>query len=242
MESFDRLDQHGHVWSSLAQAPAGQCRLALVALQCEAFSPHTELSRAVASDPPSRCHPCLLPRQARGHLALALCLRPAGGTAGLGAHQHAIRGRSLRSSAAARRRYRGGRWSLQPCQATARCCCRPRLLSGALQCGAFAALRAFCSGLDTGASPRCARLGAPLPPGLYERRAMVVEQQDCLPVRLIALVLPQEQAEALRRQKQRQARDKGRKLSEEALFLAGFVLLVTTLPAQAWSKEQLLEL
>ncbi len=44
---------------------------------------------------------------------------------------------------------------------TARCCCRPRLLSGALQCGAFAALRAFCSGLDTGASPRCARLGAP---------------------------------------------------------------------------------
>ena len=55
-----------------------------------------------------------------------------------------------------------------------------------------------------------------LPPGLYQRRAMVVEQEHCLPVRLIALVLPEEQAEALRRQKQRQARDKGRKLSEQA--------------------------
>ncbi len=82
----------------------------------------------------------------------------------------------------------------------------------------------------------------PLPPGLYERRTMVVEQQDCLPVRLIALVLPQEQAEALRRQKQRQARDKGRKLSEEALFLAGFVLLVSTLPQAQWSAEQLVDL
>src|SRR5260221_6859566 len=70
---------------------------------------------------------------------------------------------------------------------------------------------------------------------------MVVEQKDCLPVRLIALVLPEDQAEALRRQKQRQARDKGRTLSSQALFLAGFVLLVTTLPAQSWSTEPLLE-
>jgi hypothetical protein len=81
-----------------------------------------------------------------------------------------------------------------------------------------------------------------LSPGLYERQAMVVEQEHGLPVRLIALVLPQEQAEALRRQKQRQARDKGRTLSPEALFLAGFVLLVTTLPAPSWSPEHLLEL
>jgi len=81
-----------------------------------------------------------------------------------------------------------------------------------------------------------------LSPGLYERQAMVVEQEHGLPVRLIALVLPQDQAESLRRQKQRQARDKGRTLSPEALFLAGFVLLVTTLPAQTWSTERLLEL
>lgn len=78
--------------------------------------------------------------------------------------------------------------------------------------------------------------------GLYERQAMLVQQEGCLPVRLIALVLPEEQAEALRRQKQRQARDKGRTLSSEALFLAGFVLLVSTLPARSWSAERLLEL
>jgi len=81
-----------------------------------------------------------------------------------------------------------------------------------------------------------------LPPGLCERRAMVVEQGHGLPVRLIALVLPQAQAEALRRQKQRHAQEHGRTLSPEARFLAGFVLLVTTLPAQRWSSEQLLEL
>jgi hypothetical protein len=77
-----------------------------------------------------------------------------------------------------------------------------------------------------------------LPPGHDVRQAMVVEQQDCLPVRLIALVLPEEQAEALRRQKQRQARDKGRTLSPEALLLAGFVLLVTWLLIEA-DVEQL---
>jgi hypothetical protein len=65
---------------------------------------------------------------------------------------------------------------------------------------------------------------------------------SCWPVRLIALVVPDEQAEALRRQKQRQARDKGRTLSPEAHFLAGFVLLLTTLPAQTWPTERLLEL
>lgn len=81
-----------------------------------------------------------------------------------------------------------------------------------------------------------------LSPGLYERQAMVVEQEGCVSVRLVALVLPEDQAEALRRQKQRQARDKGRTLSPDALFLAGFVLLLTTLPAQSWPKERLLEL
>jgi len=81
-----------------------------------------------------------------------------------------------------------------------------------------------------------------LPPGLSERQAMVVEQEHCLPVRLIALVLPEEQAEALRRQKQRQAGDKGRTRSPDALFVAGFVLLLTTLAAQSWSPVRLLEL
>jgi hypothetical protein len=132
------------------QRLTSQCRLALVALQCLAGSPQTELSRAFATHPLGRCHPCLLPRQASGQVALALCLRPAGGTAGLGAPQHAARGRRLCPCAAASRRYPGGRWGLQPHQATAGCCRRPRLRLGALQCSAFAALRTWRSGLDMG--------------------------------------------------------------------------------------------
>jgi len=40
----------------------------------------------------------------------------------------------------------------------------------------------------------------PLRPGLYERQALLVEPAGCVLVRLLALVLPEEQAEALRRQ------------------------------------------
>ena len=61
-----------------------------------------------------------------------------------------------------------------------------------------------------------------------------------LRVRLIAVVFPDEQAQALRQQKQ--AREKGHKLSEQSLFLAGFHLLVTTLPEQDWPVSLVLEL
>lgn len=56
------------------------------------------------------------------------------------------------------------------------------------------------------------------------------------------MVLPEEQAAALRQKKQKQARDKGNKLSEQALFLAGFHLLVTTLPERSWPVSLVLEL
>jgi hypothetical protein len=81
-----------------------------------------------------------------------------------------------------------------------------------------------------------------LVPGLYERFASVMSEDRSLPVRLIVQVLPEEQAEERRRQKQRQARDKGRVLSPEALFFAGFLMLVTSLPAQQWSTQQVLDL
>jgi hypothetical protein len=81
-----------------------------------------------------------------------------------------------------------------------------------------------------------------LKPGTYTRHAVVLSAGQRLAVRLIAVVLPDEQAEALRRQKQRQARDKGRSLSEQALFLAGFHLLVTTLPEKRWPVALVLEL
>lgn len=83
---------------------------------------------------------------------------------------------------------------------------------------------------------------AGLRPGTYQRHGAVISDGKRLSVRLIAVVLPDEQAEALRRQKQRQARDKGRTLSEQALFLAGFHLLVTTLPEKSWPVALVLEL
>ena len=79
----------GQAWHKRS---ASECRLALVALQCEAFRSHTELGRAVAAHSVGRYHSCLLPRQASRHLALALCLRPVGGAVGLGAYQHEARG------------------------------------------------------------------------------------------------------------------------------------------------------
>jgi len=81
-----------------------------------------------------------------------------------------------------------------------------------------------------------------LVPGLYQRYASVVCTGRSLVVRLIVQVLPEEQAEDLRRQKQRQARDKGRELSAEALFFAGFLMLLTTLPEAHWSAQQVLDL
>lgn len=81
-----------------------------------------------------------------------------------------------------------------------------------------------------------------LVPGLYQRYANVVCEGRVLLVRLVVQVLPEEQAEDLRRQKQRQARDKGRELSAEALFFAGFVMLLTTLPELHWSAKLVLDL
>lgn len=81
-----------------------------------------------------------------------------------------------------------------------------------------------------------------LAPGTYERAALVRQEARVLPVRLIVTVPPQEQAEALRRHKEKQARAKGRHLSQEALFVAGFHLLVTTLPRSRWPLPLVLQL
>jgi hypothetical protein len=78
--------------------------------------------------------------------------------------------------------------------------------------------------------------------GVSERKAVVHCQQTTLPVRVIAIVHPAEKAEALRRKKECEARAKGRKLSEQARFLAGFTLLVTTLPLPQWPTSLVIEL
>jgi hypothetical protein len=81
-----------------------------------------------------------------------------------------------------------------------------------------------------------------LRPGTYQRHAVVMADGKRLPVRLLAVVFPDEQTEALRQKALRQAREKGRKLSEQSLFFAGFYLLLTTLAEQRWPPALVLEL
>ena len=81
-----------------------------------------------------------------------------------------------------------------------------------------------------------------LSPGMYERNALVRCEQTTLAVRVIAIVPTPEKAEALRRKKEHEAHAKGRKLSEQARFLAGFILLVTTLPLAQWPTALVIEL
>lgn len=81
-----------------------------------------------------------------------------------------------------------------------------------------------------------------LPVGTHERPAVLFAQGQRLSVRLLALVLPPEQAAARRRAAEQRAREKGFRLSEASLFSAGFVLLITTLAAASWSAALLLEL
>lgn len=61
-------------------------------------------------------------------------------------------------------------------------------------------------------------------------------------VRLVALQLPPEAAEAARERKIKKARKDGRTISEATLFFAGWVLLITTLPQAHWSAQEVLRL
>lgn len=58
-------------------------------------------------------------------------------------------------------------------------------------------------------------------------------------LRLLALPLPPQEAEAARRRAQKNNSKKGRKVSAETLLAAGFVLLVSNLPAEQWSLERI---
>jgi hypothetical protein len=61
-------------------------------------------------------------------------------------------------------------------------------------------------------------------------------------VRLIALQLPAEAAEAARERKIKKARKDGRRVSQATLFFAGWVMLITTLPQAQWSDQEVLRL
>jgi hypothetical protein len=63
-----------------------------------------------------------------------------------------------------------------------------------------------------------------------------------IPVRLVASKLPPQKVRAAQERKKRKAKKSGRKLSPEALLLAGWWLLVTTLSAQEWSASEVVGL
>ena len=60
--------------------------------------------------------------------------------------------------------------------------------------------------------------------------------------RLIASALPAEAAERARDKARKKASNEPRQLKEETLFLAGWLLIFSSLPAQSWSDVQLLSL
>lgn len=61
-------------------------------------------------------------------------------------------------------------------------------------------------------------------------------------VRLVAAQLPPEVAEAARRRRRRKAQKDGRQLRADTLELAGWVLLLTTLPGEEWTDHEILRL
>jgi hypothetical protein len=61
-------------------------------------------------------------------------------------------------------------------------------------------------------------------------------------VRLIAAKLPPAEAAAARRRTRQNARDHGRTVQSQTLLVAGWVLLITTLPARRWDAQAVLRL
>ena len=64
----------------------------------------------------------------------------------------------------------------------------------------------------------------------------------CYPVRVLAVRLPPDKAEQARRQARQRAKKRGQQLRAETLYLAEWVLVVTTLPAEEWPMEAVLRL
>jgi hypothetical protein len=82
-----------------------------------------------------------------------------------------------------------------------------------------------------------------LPPtGPGQQEVWLQTPQGCFPVRLVACRLPEEAAATARRKLRREATRKGRTPKAASLEAAGYLLVVTNLPAAAWSAAQVLAL
>jgi hypothetical protein len=77
---------------------------------------------------------------------------------------------------------------------------------------------------------------------LSEKTIWMKTPQDWLQFRLIAAPIPPEKAEEARRRTRLRHQRKQQPLNENTLFAAGFVLLLTNLPADTWSAHMILAL
>ena len=69
---------------------------------------------------------------------------------------------------------------------------------------------------------------------------VLVGTQARVPARLILQRVPEEVAEQRRQRLREEARDRGREPSEEALYLAGWLIVVTIVPRRLLSLEETL--
>jgi DDE family transposase len=75
---------------------------------------------------------------------------------------------------------------------------------------------------------------------VLSRRVWISYQGSRIGLRWVALRLSQQQREAAQRRKKRTATRKQQQVQADTLYLAGWVLLVTTLPPEQWSDQQVL--
>ena len=81
-----------------------------------------------------------------------------------------------------------------------------------------------------------------LPAGTQSRQVVFEHEGQRFAGRLIACPLEAEAAERARAKARRKASKQQRELKAETLFLAGWLLVFTSLPTQSWSDEQVLAL
>jgi hypothetical protein len=75
---------------------------------------------------------------------------------------------------------------------------------------------------------------------VVSRRVWISYQGRRIGLRWVALRLSQQQREAAQRRKKRTATRKQQQVQADTLYLAGWVLLVTTRPSEQWSDQQVL--
>ncbi|MGH2509242.1 MAG: hypothetical protein ACRDHZ_17820, partial [Ktedonobacteraceae bacterium] len=78
---------------------------------------------------------------------------------------------------------------------------------------------------------------------VWSQAAWVQTEHLWMPVRLIALRLtPEQQCKAERRVHKKAGQDKRKEVKPETLYLAGWLLVVTTLPREQWNEAEVLTL